>query len=68
MDDLKAAIKSGVEGINIIYTINKQGLDAMIYSLEQYLEKLRGLVLLAKEHDLEVRVSFDPGGLLQQKK
>jgi len=59
MDDLKAAIESGVEGINIICTVDKQRLDVMGYSLEQYLEKLRGLVLLAKKHDLEVRVSVE---------
>ena len=59
MDDLKAAIESGVDGINIICTVDKQRLDAMGCSLEQYLEKLRGLVLLAKEHDLEVRVSVE---------
>ena len=59
MDDLKAAIESGVDGINTICTVDKQRLDAMGCSLEQYLEKLRGLVLLAKEHDLEVRVSVE---------
>jgi len=52
MDDLKASIESGVEGINIFSTVNKQRLDAMSCSLEQYLEKLRGLVLLAKELNL----------------
>lgn len=67
MDDLKAAIESGVDGINIICTVDKQRLDAMGCSLEQYLEKLRGLVLLAKEHDLEVRASFDLGGTASTK-
>ena len=61
MDDLKASIESGVEGINIFSTVNKQRLDAMSCSLEQYLEKLRGLVLLAKELNLEVRASFNIG-------
>ena len=36
MDDLKAAIESGVAGINIICTVDKQRLDAMGCSLEQY--------------------------------
>ena len=36
-------------------------------TIEQYLEKLRGLVLLAKEHDLEVRVNFDLGGTASTK-
>jgi len=37
-------------------------------SLEQYLEKLRGLVLLAKKHVLGVRVSLDLGGTASTKK
>ena len=71
MDDLKAAIESGVDGTNIICTVDKQRLDAMGCSLAQYLAKLREVILLAKEHDLEVRVSVedyfscDPGDAAQ---
>lgn len=59
IEDLEAAIRCGIDGVNILCTVDQQRLVHMGYSLHEYLENLRRLILLAQENNLEVRVSVE---------
>ncbi|MEI6309735.1 MAG: hypothetical protein WCP58_08855 [bacterium] len=57
--DLQAAAGCGIDGVNILCTIQPERMRLMNISLEEYLEQLRVNVVFAREHHLEVRVSVE---------
>jgi homocitrate synthase len=57
--DLQAAVLTGVEGINILCTVDPERLASMKTSLEQYKQALAEVIGLAKQHDLEVKVGIE---------
>jgi homocitrate synthase len=57
--DLQAAAACGIEGVNILCTIQSDRLELMKISLEEYLEQLRVNVAFSRERHLEVRVSVE---------
>lgn len=59
MQDLSLAIESGVQGVNILCTVDPVRLEAMHLSFSQYLENLKANIQKAKENKLEVRVSVE---------
>lgn len=59
--DIKAAIESGVEGVNVLTTVDPKRLTEMNTTMDLYLDRLQEVVLSAKDHDLETRVSVEHG-------
>lgn len=58
-EDLKAALASGVEGVNILCNIHPERLELMKLTLAEYLDSLRRHILMVKEARKEVRVSVE---------
>jgi len=59
LSDIQAAQASGVEGVNILCSIEEDRLAAMHTTFEEYLEELRKSIAFAHKHKLEVRVSVE---------
>ena len=59
LSDITLAIACGVEGINILCTVDPARLKAMHLDLKEYLEILKTNVLKLKENKLEVRISVE---------
>lgn len=59
ISDITCAIESGVEGVNILCTVDPVRLKAMRLTLDQYLENLKANILKAQENKLETRVSVE---------
>lgn len=59
IEDIKAAIGSGANGVNIFCTIDKERLSKMHVTFEHYLTDLRESILYAKQYNLEIRVSVE---------
>jgi len=59
MADLEAAILTGVDGVNILCTVDPERLAAMHKTLDQYIKVLEEVILLAKENGLEVKVGIE---------
>jgi homocitrate synthase len=57
--DIQAATECGVDGMNILCTIQPERLSLMKVSLEEYLEQLRIHVGMARDCHMEVRVSVE---------
>ncbi|OGG02665.1 hypothetical protein A2W14_01295 [Candidatus Gottesmanbacteria bacterium RBG_16_37_8] len=57
--DIDLAIESGIDGVNILCTVDPARLKAMHLYLAQYLENLRKNILKAQANKLEVRVSVE---------
>lgn len=57
--DLEAALKTGVEGVNILCTVDPERLAGMNKTWEQYIKVLEEVILLAKENGLEVKVGIE---------
>ncbi|KKS46179.1 hypothetical protein A3J20_01545 [Candidatus Gottesmanbacteria bacterium RIFCSPLOWO2_02_FULL_42_29] len=59
LEDLTLAIESGIDGVNILCTVDPVRLKAMRLNMSQYLENLKANILKAKEKKLEIRVSVE---------
>jgi homocitrate synthase len=59
LEDIHAAQSTGVEGINILCSIEPDRLAAMDKTYHEYLDELRQGILFAQQHRLEVRVSVE---------
>jgi homocitrate synthase len=57
--DVRAAIESGVDGVNILCTVDAERVKAMGKTTGDYRAALRRNVALAKAHGLEVRVGVE---------
>jgi len=57
--DVRAAIESGVDGVNILCTVDAERVAAMGKTSEDYRAALRRNVALAKSRGLEVRVGVE---------
>lgn len=57
--DINLAIESGVDGVNILCTVDPARLKAMHLSLVEYLSNLKSNILRAQKDKLEVRVSVE---------
>jgi homocitrate synthase len=57
--DLEAALLTGVEGVNILCCVDPERLAGMNKTLEQYINVLEEVILLAKENGLEVKVGIE---------
>jgi homocitrate synthase len=58
-NDVRMAIESGVDGVNILCTVDADRLAAMGKTLESYKEKLRANVRTVQTSGLEVRVGVE---------
>ena len=59
--DLQAAVACGVEGVNILTTIDSDRLVSMNHTIDSYLSVLNQVIGQAKEANLEVRVGVEHG-------
>jgi homocitrate synthase len=58
-DDIARAVACGVQGVNILCTVDTERLTGMGLTFDTYLERLSQNILTAKEHFLEVRVGVE---------
>lgn len=58
-NDVRSAIESGVDGVNILCTVDAERVAAMGKTSEDYRSALRRNVVLAKDHGLEVRIGVE---------
>lgn len=59
MADLEAVLLTGVEGINILCTVDPERLAGMNKTLEQYIGILEEVITTAQENGLEVKVGIE---------
>lgn len=57
--DLQKVLEFNVNGVNILCTVDQERLASMKLSFRQYVDNLRKNILLAKENNLEVRISVE---------
>jgi homocitrate synthase len=58
-DDIVRAIEAGVQGVNILCTVDPERLEAMRLTPEAYAERLRNNIRTAKDRGLLVRVGVE---------
>lgn len=57
--DVKKALESNIDGVNIICTTDPERLALMNTTLQEYISRLEKNIFLAQENNLEVRVSVE---------
>lgn len=57
--DLEMAMKTGVDGVNILCTVDEERIISMRSDMNNYLERLENNILFAQQNHLEVRVSVE---------